>query len=85
MEQCRVSVDAGITTDVAGNFNTAASQVLKYRPPSDAVSAVSKAGNAVIAGSIVASLATSFLTGVVAATPPPPQTPFLHLICKCAT
>lgn len=58
-----MTVDAGITTDVAGNPNTAASEVLKYRPPSTAVSAVSKAGNAVIAGTVAASLATSLLAG----------------------
>ncbi len=62
---CRVTVDGGITTDVAGNPNTAASQVLKYRPPSQAVSAVSKTANAVVAGSIAASLATGLLAGNV--------------------
>lgn len=78
---CRVSVDAGITTDVAGNFNTAASQVLKFRPPSAAVSAVSKAGNAVIAGSIAASLATSLLTGLILPPLSPPSSPSSHLMC----
>ena len=74
---CRVSVDAGITTDVAGNRNLAAAQVLKFRPPSSAVSAVSKAGNAIIAGSIAASLGTSLLAGVL---------PLLSVwpICCCA-
>ena len=57
-------MEAGITTDVAGNPNTAASQVLKYRPPSSAVSAVSKTANAVVAGSVAASLAASVLAGM---------------------
>ena len=60
---CRVTVDAGVTTDVAGNLNTAASQVLKYRPPSQAVSAVQKTANAVVATTLAAGVASGLLAG----------------------
>lgn len=60
---CRVTVDAGVTTDVAGNLNTAASQVLKYRPPSQAVSAVQKTANVVVATTLAAGVASGLLAG----------------------
>lgn len=62
-----VTVDAGVTTDIAGNPNTAASQVLKYRPPSHAVSSVQKTANAVVATSLAASVAAGLLSGHAAA------------------
>ncbi|DBA90394.1 TPA: hypothetical protein ACH3X1_003668 [Trebouxia sp. C0004] len=62
-----VTVDAGVTTDVAGNANTAAAQVLKYRPPSHAVSSVQKTANAVVATSLAASVAAGLLSGHAAA------------------
>ena len=58
-----MTVEARVTTDVAGNPNTAASQVLKYRPPSHAVSAVQKTANAVVATSLAASVAAGLLSG----------------------
>ena len=58
-----MTVDAGVTTDIAGNPNTAASQVLKYRPPSHAVSSVQKTANAVVATSLAASVAAGLLSG----------------------
>ena len=59
----RVTVGAGITTDLNGNPNSAASQVVKYRPPSTAVSAVSYTANAVMGATIGASLLTGLLSG----------------------
>jgi len=58
-----VTVDAGVTTDIAGNLNTAASNVLKYRPLSHAVSSVQKTANAVLATSLAASVAAGLLSG----------------------
>ena len=77
---CRVTVDAGVTTDMAGNLNTAASQVLKYRPPSQAVAAVSNTGNAVIGASVAASLVTGLLAGN-----PPGSLPFMLAVRLCFT
>ncbi|DBA93931.1 TPA: hypothetical protein ACH3X3_013969 [Trebouxia sp. C0006] len=62
-----VTVDAGVTTDIAGNLNTAASNVLKYRPLSHAVSSVQKTANAVLATSLAASVAAGLLSGHAAA------------------
>ena len=58
-----MTVDAGVTTDIAGNLNTAASNVLKYRPLSHAVSSVQKTANAVLATSLAASVAAGLLSG----------------------
>ena len=58
-----MSVDAGVTTSLAGNPNTAAYQVIKYRPPSTAVTSVSHTANVVIGATIAASLGSSLLAG----------------------
>ena len=60
---CSVSVDAGVTTSLAGNPNTAGSQVVKYRPPSTAVTSVSHTANIVMGATIAASLGSSLLAG----------------------
>ncbi len=68
-----MTVDAGVTTDIAGNLNTAASNVLKYRPPSHAVSSVQKTANAVVATSLAASVAAGLLSGEI----------MIHIPCQC--
>ena len=57
---------AGVTTDLAGNFNTAASLTVQYRPMTTAVSAVSKSVNGVVGGALAVSVATSLVAGKAA-------------------
>lgn len=59
-----VTVPAGVTTDLAGNFNTAASLTVQYRPMSTAVSAVSKSVNGVVGGAVAVGVATSLVAGL---------------------
>ena len=63
---CRVTVPAGVTSDLAGNLNTAASLTVQYRPMTTAVSAVSKSVNGVVGGAVAVSVATSLVAGKAA-------------------
>ena len=54
---------ADVTTDLAGNYNTAASLTVQYRPMTTAVSAVSKSVNGVVGGAVTVGVATSLVAG----------------------
>ena len=60
---CRVTVPAGVTSDLAGNLNTAASLTVQYRPMT---TAVSKSVNGVVGGAVAVSVATSLVAGKAA-------------------
>ena len=47
---CRVSVDAGVTTDIAGNPNTAASLAFEYRPVPYTYETAAYVANGVVGG-----------------------------------
>lgn len=73
---------AGVTTDLAGNFNTAASLTVQYRPMSTAVSAVSKSVNGVVGGAVAVGVATSLVAGMASCCNPASKRCKLQQSCQ---
>lgn len=64
---CRIDVAAGVTTDLAGNPNTAASYAYGYRPKSPSYTTVSNVANGVSGGFVAVAVAAPLLAGTIGA------------------
>ncbi len=70
---CRVSVAAGVTTDLAGNPNTAATYTYAFQPANPSYTTVSTVANAVTGASLGVAVAAPLALGALSTGPHHPS------------